>query len=102
MRLRGEVLGLDLTALLAPEAEQGSLIIAHDDPRVRATDEVAGGQQEKHPLHLSSIASIAVLSVTSVSRLQAFESCGVCTIVRHTLRQGKALPCQLAMWTVYQ
>jgi hypothetical protein len=32
----GEVLGLYLAALLPPEAEQGGLIIAHDDPCVRA------------------------------------------------------------------
>ena len=36
----GEVLGLDFTALLAPEAEQGGFIIAHDDPRVRTADEI--------------------------------------------------------------
>ena len=37
----GEVLGLDLAALLAPEAEQGGLVIPHDDPGVRAADEIA-------------------------------------------------------------
>ena len=30
----GEVLGLDLAALLPPEAEQGGLVVAHDDPGV--------------------------------------------------------------------
>ncbi len=35
-----EVLRLDFAALFPPEADQGSLIIAHDDPRVRAADEV--------------------------------------------------------------
>ena len=37
----GQVLGLDLAALLAPKADEGGLIIAHDDPGVRAADEVA-------------------------------------------------------------
>ena len=32
--ISGEILGLGLTALLAPEAEQGGLVIAHDDPGV--------------------------------------------------------------------
>ena len=36
----GEVLGLDLAALFPPQAEQGGLVIAHDDPGVRAADEV--------------------------------------------------------------
>ena len=37
----GKVFQLDLAALLAPEAEQGSLIVAHNDPRVRAANETA-------------------------------------------------------------
>ena len=37
----GEVLWLDLAALLPPKPEQGILIIAHDDPGVGAADEVA-------------------------------------------------------------
>ena len=37
----GEVLRLDLAALLPPEAEQGGFIVAHDDPGVRAADEGA-------------------------------------------------------------
>ena len=36
----GEVLGLDLAALFPPEAQQGRLVIAHDDPGVRAADEL--------------------------------------------------------------
>jgi hypothetical protein len=36
-----EVHRLDLAALFAPEAEQGALVIAHDDPGIRATDEMA-------------------------------------------------------------
>ena len=36
-----EVLGLDLAALLPPEAEQGGLVVAHDDPGIRAADESA-------------------------------------------------------------
>jgi hypothetical protein len=34
-----QVLWLDLAALLPPEAEQSGLIVAHDDPGVRAADE---------------------------------------------------------------
>ena len=37
----GEVLRLDLAALFPPQAEQGSLVVAHDDPGVRAADEAA-------------------------------------------------------------
>ena len=36
----GEVLRLDLAPLLPPEPEEGGLIIAHDDPGVRAADEI--------------------------------------------------------------
>jgi hypothetical protein len=32
----GEVFGLGLAALFPPEAEQGCLVVAHDDPGVRA------------------------------------------------------------------
>ncbi len=35
----GKVLRFGLAALLPPEAEEGSFIIAHDDPGVRAADE---------------------------------------------------------------
>ena len=37
----GQVLRLDFAALLAPEAEQRGLIIAHDGPGIRTTDEAA-------------------------------------------------------------
>ena len=37
--IAGEVLRLDLAALLLPEAEQGGLIAAHDDAGVGAADE---------------------------------------------------------------
>ncbi len=37
----GEVLRLDLAALFPPQPQQGGLVIAHDDPGVRAADEVA-------------------------------------------------------------
>ena len=37
----GQVLGLDLAALFPPEAEQGGLVVAHDDPGVGAADEIA-------------------------------------------------------------
>ncbi len=39
----GQVLGLGLPALLAPELDQGRLVAAHDDPGVRAADEGAAG-----------------------------------------------------------
>ena len=34
-----EVLGLDLAALFPPQPEQGGLVVAHDDPGIRAADE---------------------------------------------------------------
>ena len=37
----GEVLGLDLAPLFPPKPEQGSFVIAHDHPSVRAADEGA-------------------------------------------------------------
>ena len=36
-----QVLRLDLAALLAPEAQQGGFVVAHDDPGVRAADKAA-------------------------------------------------------------
>ena len=36
-----EVLRLDLTALLAPKAQQGALVLAHNDPGVGAADKVS-------------------------------------------------------------
>ena len=35
----GQVLRLGLASFLAPEADQGGLIVAHDDPGIRAADE---------------------------------------------------------------
>ena len=35
----GQVLRLGLAPLLAPQADQGGFIVAHDDPGVRAADE---------------------------------------------------------------
>jgi len=40
-KVAGEVLGLAFAALFPPEALQDHLVIAHDDPGVRAADEVA-------------------------------------------------------------
>jgi hypothetical protein len=40
----GEVLRLGLAALLAPEAEEGGLVGAHDGPGVRAADEGAAAR----------------------------------------------------------
>jgi hypothetical protein len=36
-----QVFRLDLSALFPPQAEEGGPIIAHDDPSVRAPDEIA-------------------------------------------------------------
>ena len=35
----GQVLGLDLAALFLPQAVPGPLVVAHDDPGVRAANE---------------------------------------------------------------
>ena len=37
----GQVLRLDLAALFLPQPDQGGFVVAHDDPGVRAADEVA-------------------------------------------------------------
>jgi hypothetical protein len=39
--IAGQVLRLDLSPLLPPKPEESTLIIAHDDPGIRAADEVA-------------------------------------------------------------
>ena len=39
-----QVLRLDLAAFFPPQPQQGGLVIAHDDPGVRAANEVATGQ----------------------------------------------------------
>ena len=39
--IAGQIFGLDLSPLLPPEPDQRLLIIAHDDPGIRAADEVA-------------------------------------------------------------
>ena len=36
-----EVFRLDLAAFLPPQPQQGGLVVAHDDPGVRAADKVA-------------------------------------------------------------
>ena len=40
-QIAGQVLGLDLTAFFPPEPKERILVIAHDDPGVRAADESA-------------------------------------------------------------
>ena len=40
-QIAGQVLRFDLAALFAPKPEQGGLVVAHDDPGVRAADEGA-------------------------------------------------------------
>ena len=44
----GQVLRLGLAAFLAPEADQGGLIVAHDDPGVRAANEGAASVMFEH------------------------------------------------------
>ena len=39
--IAGQVLRLDLAALLSPQSQEGGLVLARDDPSVRAADEVA-------------------------------------------------------------
>jgi len=38
-KVAGQVLRLDLAPFLAPEADKGPFVIAHNDPGVRAADE---------------------------------------------------------------
>ena len=45
-----QVLGLDLAALLPPKPEQGCLVVAHDDPGIRAADKGSGGQRVICPM----------------------------------------------------
>jgi hypothetical protein len=40
----GEVLGLGLTALFPPEAQQGCFIVTHDDAGVGVTDKMAAAK----------------------------------------------------------
>ena len=40
-QVAGEVFRLDFAALLAPQPDQGGLVVAHDDPGVRAADKGA-------------------------------------------------------------
>jgi len=40
-QVAGQVLGFGLAALFPPQPDQGRLVVAHDDPGVRAADEAA-------------------------------------------------------------
>jgi hypothetical protein len=40
-QIPGKLFKFDIASLFTPQAEQGRIIIAHDDPGVRAADEVA-------------------------------------------------------------
>ena len=44
-QIAGKVLRIDFAALLPPKAEQGSLVLSHNDPSVRAADETAALRQ---------------------------------------------------------
>ena len=59
----GEVLRLDLAALLAPQPDQGGLVVAHDDPGIRAADERAA---VNFPRHVASIVQLPGPSPESV------------------------------------
>jgi len=57
----GEVLRLGLAPFLAPQADQSGIIVAHDDPGVRAAEEATSTEGlaksqfngcHLHPLHL--------------------------------------------------
>ena len=39
--IAGQVFGFDFAALFPPEPEQGGLVVAHDNPSVRAANEIA-------------------------------------------------------------
>ena len=71
----GKVLRLDLAALLPPQPHQGGLVIAHDDPGVRAADEVAAVGTFRPRTHstLPAIASAApwMVPVTSDARSES-------------------------------
>ena len=45
--IAGEILRLDLAALFPPEPNAALLIIAHDDPGIRAADESAASVQDE-------------------------------------------------------
>ncbi len=40
-KIAGEVFGLDFATFFPPKAKEGGLVVAHDDPGVRAADEAA-------------------------------------------------------------
>ena len=48
--IAGQILGLGLAPFLAPEADQGGFIAAHDDPGVRAADESIACSNERQSL----------------------------------------------------
>jgi hypothetical protein len=50
--IAGQVLRLDLTPLLTPKLNKGRFIVAHDDPGVRATDEITAVLRGLFPHHL--------------------------------------------------
>jgi hypothetical protein len=70
--IAGEILRLDLAAFFLPKANEGSFIVAHDDARVRAADEVAaiGRFEPRSHATLPAIASAArrMVPVTSDAR----------------------------------
>ena len=57
----GEVLRLDLAALLPPQPEQGGFVVAHDDPGVRAADECAALRAESRRIFLLLVGMALIL-----------------------------------------
>jgi hypothetical protein len=70
-----EVLWLDLAPFLPPEAEEGGLIIAHDDPGVRAADEEAAVCPQTRNHGLLRICSTGVMLGTD--RRMLITSCDI-------------------------
>ena len=62
----GQVLRLDLAAFFPPQPQQGGLIVAHNDPRVRAADEVAASSRIQPSLELSNMASSVASPISRV------------------------------------
>ena len=90
----GQVFRLDFAALLPPQAEQRGFVIAHDDPGIRAADEVRRSQETS--LDYLTLRP-PVLRVTS-SRLR-----GRCTVVGtlYTMLHKNDTMSTL-IWTMYQ
>jgi hypothetical protein len=54
-----EVLRFDFASFLPPQPQQGSLIIAHDDPGIRPADEIAAIGGSTFRIHATLLAAIS-------------------------------------------